>query len=138
MGLTYRTMLSLFALLSLAACSHTTSLIWVKPKRVVDIPADVRKALLIASSSSILSKYGPIAGVLSELLPKDMSELSGDLKDVDWSQQTCIWTFDTAISEVSMNGSTLLIRPVPEEGKGIRFWFFQKASTGNVKKIQFE
>lgn len=138
MELTWKMMLSILALLSLAVCSHATPQSWVKPKRVIHIPADVRKALLIASSSSVLSKYGPVAGVLTELLPKDLNELSGDLKDVDWSRETCIWTFDTTVGEVSVKGSTLIIKPIHEENTGIRFWFFQKALVANVKRIQFE
>jgi len=134
----FRIMLSLSALLGLAVCSDATPQHWVKPKRVIAIPADVRKALLIASSSSILSKYGPVAGVLAELLPKDLNELSGELKDVDWSQDTCIWTFDTAVNEVSAHGPTLIIRPTHEEGTGIRLWFFEKGLVRKVKKIQFE
>ena len=138
MKLTLRMILSMLTILGLAVCSPATPQPWVKPKRIIDIPVDVRKALLIASSSSVISKYGPVAGVLTELLSRDMNELSDDLKNVDWSQETCIWTFDTTVNEVSVNGSTLIIKPTHQEGTGIRFWFFQKPLLEKVKKIEFE
>ncbi len=125
-------------LLALVACSHDPPQRWEKPTRVVNISADVRTALRISGSSSSLSTYGPLAGILNELLPRDMSDLVGDLNDVDWSRDICIWTFDTEVMEVSASGSTLLIKPVHQEGTGIRLWFFQKASLGGVKKIRFE
>ena len=133
-----RAVLSMVTLLAFVACWDDTPKRWEKPNRVVNVSADARKALRISGSSSIVSTYGPLAGILNELLPRDMSDLSGELNDVDWSRDICIWTFDTEVNEVSVRGSTLLIKPVHQEGTGIRFWFFQKASLGKVKKIKFE
>jgi hypothetical protein len=138
MKLARRIRLPILILLALAACSREVPQSWLKPVRIVNIPADVRKALVIAHSSSVLSGYGPLAGVLNELLSRDLNDLAPGLNDVDWSQETCIWTFDTTISEVAASGATVTIKPTHEEGSGIRFWFFPKASLGKIKKIQFE
>lgn len=132
-----RRVLICLVLLVLGSCSPSGSA-WVQPSRVINVPVDVRKALIIASSSSVLSEYGPLAGALVEMLPKDLGELHGELVNVDWSTQRCVWTFDTAIEAVSVRRSIMLIRFTHQEGTGVRFWFFDKKTLGPVKKIEFE
>ena len=99
-----RVVLSMVTLLALVACSHDPPQRWEKPTRVVNISADVRTALRISGSSSSLSTYGPLAGILNELLPRDTSDLVVILNYVDWSRDICIWTFDTEVMEVSASG----------------------------------
>jgi hypothetical protein len=122
----------------LTGCPRTGSEAWLKPNRVVNVQADVRKSLIIASSSSVLAKYGPLAGVLAELMPIDMKELTTETTNVDWTRERCIWTFDATVDEVSPRNSILIIRATPRPGSGIKFWFFDKAKIPRVTQIQFE
>jgi hypothetical protein len=119
-------------------CHRADAESWTKPHRVISVPADVRKALILASSSSVLSKYGPLAGVLNELLPKDLKDLTVEPVAVDWSHERCIWTFDTRIDAVMFNGSVLKVRSTREENTGVRLWFFDKPGSMEIRQIQFD
>lgn len=123
---------------TLCGCKREHPQAWIKPNRVVVVAADARKSLLIASSSSVLSKYGPLAGVLSELLPIDLKELTIEPASIDWTKERCVWTFDTTVDQVTMKGYTLVIRAVPREGAGLRFWFFDKTKLLKIERIEFD
>jgi hypothetical protein len=129
---------SLIVFLLVVGCSPKTKEVWIKPKRSLDIPADVHKALLISGNSSVLSSYGPLSGILREMLPVDLGEFSPPLAGVDWSKEQCLWTFDAAVSEVSIRGSDLRIRFAPQKGVGIQFWFFEGASFRKIKRLKYD
>ena len=112
--------------------------VWIKPTRSMPLVTDVHKALAVAMNSSALSGYGPSAGILRHMLPRDLSDLDQQLANVDWSQEECIWTFDCAIEEISVDNSILKIRFAMEQGTGVRLWFFKGVSLRGIKEIEYE
>lgn len=123
------------ALSCLWGCNDHDRPVVVKAESEATVNAE--SAFSISRSSSVLSQYGPSAGVLHDLLDIDMKGDFG-VAAPNWQEVRCVWLFGYRAETFTISNHRLRIKIIPQRTSLLYVYYLDRKTSEGITLIRFD